>query len=158
MMAAYGIREIGSAAKFLIKTLTKFTQGKDRYKMSSFTSEKAFRVGIVGATGAVGIEVIKCLKNLKFPVTSLHLYASKKSAGKLLSTEFGEIVIEEFTIEESRKCDVIFLAVSGDFALENVPKIIENNGPYVIDNSSAFRYTDSVPLVVSTISSLLFVY
>jgi aspartate-semialdehyde dehydrogenase len=68
-----------------------------------------------------------------------------------VETEYGELTIEEFSIEESRKCHFVFLAVSGEFALENAPKITENNGPYVIDNSSAFRYHPEIPLVASFI-------
>merc|ERR1711871_712998 len=60
---------------------------------------------------------------------------------------------EEFTLEAARECDVVFLAVSGDFALEWVPKITENDGPLVIDNSSAYRYDDEVPLVVPEINA-----
>lgn len=114
--------------------------------MSEF--QKKFIVGIVGATGAVGVEVIKCLSKKSFPVSELRLFASAKSAGKVVDTEFGPLSIIEFSIEEARKCDFVFLAVSGEFALENAPKIVENNGPYVIDNSSAFRYMEHIPLVV----------
>merc|ERR1719287_472682 len=62
-------------------------------------------------------------------------------------------MIEEFTLEAARECDVVFLAVSGDFALEWVPKLTADNGPLVIDNSSAYRYDDSVPLVVPEINA-----
>lgn len=109
---------------------------------------KAYSVGIVGATGAVGIEIIKCLQGKEFPLARLRLFASAKSAGKVLTTSLGEQTVEEFTIESARECDFIFLAVSGEFALEYAPKIVENNGPYVIDNSSAFRYMPEIPLVV----------
>merc|ERR1719482_1919239 len=70
-----------------------------------------------------------------------------------METPFGEKMIEEFTLEAARACDVVFLAVSGDFALEWVPKITEDDGPLVIDNSSAFRYDDDVPLVVPEINA-----
>jgi len=114
--------------------------------MSAF--DKKFIIGIVGATGAVGIEVIKCLYNRKFPVESVRLFASAKSAGKVLNTDFGSLTIEAFSVEEARKCNIVFLAVSGDFALENAEKIAADDGPYVIDNSSAFRYNPDIPLVV----------
>lgn len=117
--------------------------------MASF--DEGYRVGIVGATGAVGIEVISCLRKCSFPVASLHLYASAKSAGKLIDTEFGSITIEEFSIEASRSCHFVFLAVSGEFALENAQKICAGDGPVVIDNSSAFRYDVDIPLVVRVV-------
>uniref|UniRef100_A0A7S4IXP1 Semialdehyde dehydrogenase NAD-binding domain-containing protein n=2 Tax=Prymnesium polylepis TaxID=72548 RepID=A0A7S4IXP1_9EUKA len=62
-------------------------------------------------------------------------------------------MIEEFDLEAARACDVLFLAVSGDFALEWVPKLTADGGPLVIDNSSAYRYDDTVPLVVPEINA-----
>ena len=100
---------------------------------------KPIKIGVVGVTGAVGQEIIDVLGNRKFPVSDLVLFASKRSAGKAMDTPFGEKMIEEFTLEAARACDVVFLAVSGDFALEWVPQITENDGPLVIDNSSAYR-------------------
>jgi len=111
-----------------------------------------FKVGIVGATGAVGLELIKCLYDRKFPIDSLHLYASIKSSGSKLSTSYGEITIELFSVESCRLNDFVFLAVSGEFALEYAEKIAADNGPIVIDNSSAFRYMDHIPLVIPEIN------
>jgi aspartate-semialdehyde dehydrogenase len=71
-----------------------------------------------------------------------------------MSTPFGDLAIEEFTLDAARACDVVFLAVSGDFALEWAEKIAEGeDGALVIDNSSAFRYTDGIPLVVPEINA-----
>lgn len=123
--------------------------------MATFTSpsSKTYKVGVVGATGAVGMEVVKVLFKTGFPVSTLHMYASKRSAGKILNTDYGDLTVEEYTIETARTCDFVFLAVSGDFALENAFKLIEGDGPIVIDNSSAFRYMDHIPLVVPEINS-----
>jgi aspartate-semialdehyde dehydrogenase len=60
--------------------------------------------------------------------------------------------VEEFSVEATKACDFVFLAVSGDFALEYAEKITEA-GPIVVDNSSAFRYMDHVPLVVPEINA-----
>merc|ERR1719409_1239584 len=114
---------------------------------------KPLKVGVVGVTGAVGVEIIDVLGNRKFPVSELKLFASARSAGKPMATPFGDIDIEEFTLEAARACDVVFLAVSGDFALEWVPKITADDGPLVIDNSSAYRYDPEVPLVVPEINA-----
>ena len=119
--------------------------------MASFSTKK-FKVGVIGATGAVGIEVVTCLFKRNFPLSELHLYASARSAGKIITTEYGEVTVEEYKLETARQCDFIFLAVSGDFALENAPKLIEGDGPIVIDNSSAFRYKAAIPLVVPEIN------
>lgn len=126
--------------------------------MSTFVSEghsdTSYDVGIVGATGAVGIELIKCLFIQKFPLTKLHLYASKRSVGKVVTSDYGDLVIEEYIVSEVRKCKIVFLAVSGDFALENAKILIEGDGPIVIDNSSAFRYDVDIPLVVRNVDSI----
>jgi len=118
------------------------------------TADKPLKVGVVGVTGAVGVEIIDVLGNRGFPVEELKLFASARSAGKKQSTPFGELEIEEFSLEAARACDVVFLAVSGDFALEWAEKISEGeDGALVIDNSSAFRYNDDVALVVPEINA-----
>ena len=108
-------------------------------------------VGIIGATGAVGEELVKCLKSMNFPVGTLRLFATAKSSGKIADSPFGQITIEEYTLEEARKCHLIFLAVSGEFALQHARDICSGSGPVVIDNSSAFRYEPDLPLVVGSI-------
>lgn len=118
----------------------------------SISNSPACSIGIVGATGAVGIEVISVLHRRSFPVSSLHLFASARSAGKVLSTLYGDITVEEFSVEATKKCKFVFLAVSGDFALEYAREI-SAAGPIVIDNSSAFRYMDEYPLVVPEINA-----
>lgn len=110
--------------------------------------QSSYSVGIVGATGAVGVELIKCLEKRKFPVSELHLYASAKSSGRMVPTSFGDIVLKEYSLEDARKCHIVFLAVSGDFALAHAKVLTEGDGPIVIDNSSAFRYDNDIPLVV----------
>eukprot|EP01038_Epipyxis_sp_PR26KG_P014369 gene14369-19271_t len=119
--------------------------------MAEFASN-GYVVGIVGATGAVGIEVIKCLHKKRFPLSQLHLYASSRSAGKSITTGYGDILIEEFSVDKCRSCQFVFLAVSGEFALEHAQVIASDNGPYVIDNSSAFRYNPEFPLVIPEIN------
>lgn len=107
-------------------------------------------VGIVGATGAVGAELIQVLADLKFPVGSLHLFASERSAGKTVTTPFGEKTIETFSVEAAGKMDVVLLAVSGEFAKQYAPALAERT--LVIDNSSAFRLDKDVPLVIPEIN------
>jgi aspartate-semialdehyde dehydrogenase len=125
-----------------------------QHKMRMLESDKPVKVGVVGVTGAVGQEIIDVLGNRGFPVSELKLFASARSAGKEMSTPFGDLAIEEFTLDAARACDVVFLAVSGDFALEWAEKIAEGeDGALVIDNSSAFRYTDGIPLVVPEINA-----
>ena len=122
--------------------------------MSAFSSDaNAVVVGIVGCTGAVGIEIITVLEKLSFPVSKLHLFASARSAGKSITTGYGDLIVEEFSVVSARKCQYLFLAVSGEFALEHAEAICEGDGPIVIDNSSAFRYMPHIPLVVPEINA-----
>ena len=121
--------------------------------MAAQFNPSGFKVGVIGATGAVGAEMVRCLAYCEFPVSSLALYASARSAGKVLETEYGSITIEEFSVEAARTCQFVFLAVSGDFAKEHAKAIGANGGPYVIDNSSAFRYDADIPLVVPEINA-----
>ena len=108
-------------------------------------------VGIVGATGAVGEEILKVMETRAFPVKSLKLFASKNSSGKEVDTKFGKQFLEEFTFEAAKSLDVVLLAVGGDFSLEWAEKLAEA-GVLVIDNSSAFRMKEGVPLVIPEIN------
>lgn len=112
-----------------------------------------YSVGVIGATGAVGVEMINVLKDRNFPVSELTLFASERSAGKTVETAFGPKTIELFSVEATAKCDFVFMAVSGDFSLEYAEKIAEN--AVVIDNSSAWRMNDNVPLIVPEINGEL---
>lgn len=111
-----------------------------------------YKVGVIGATGAVGMEMVRVLHDRKFPVGELHLFASERSSGKKIATPFGEIEVELFSVEAAREMDFVFLAVSGDFATEFAPQIAAEGGAIVIDNSSAFRYDEKYPLVIPEIN------
>lgn len=106
-----------------------------------------YKVAICGITGAVGMEVLGVLKKLNFPISELNLYASARSAGK----EIEGNIVKEFTVEDAKNNDFIFLCVSGEFSLEHGRALAEGGG-VVIDNSSAFRYEQDVPLVVPEIN------
>ena len=94
-------------------------------------------VGIVGATGAVGKEIRQCLEKRDFPVGKLRIFGSERSAGKAIPTEkYGDVTAELFSVEAAKECDVVFLAVSGDFALEHARAISDgDDGVVCIDNS-----------------------
>ena len=85
-------------------------------------------------------------------VGSVHLFASARSAGKTLSTPYGDVVVELFTPEAAREMDVVLMAVSGDFSKEHAPVITADGGPLVVDNSSAWRMDPDTPLVVPEIN------
>ncbi len=121
---------------------------------SSAISMSAVSVGVVGATGAVGKEIVDCLNKSSLDVSKLRIFGSARSAGSTRDAgKFGETKVELFDVAAARECDVVFLAVSGDFALEHAKAISEGeDGAVVIDNSSAFRYDDDIPLVVPEIN------
>ncbi|KAK1947506.1 Aspartate-semialdehyde dehydrogenase [Phytophthora citrophthora] len=117
------------------------------------TTPNGKTIGICGATGAVGIEIISVLAAHKFPVSQLVLFASSRSAGKKVDTPFGQVTISLFSVEKAAKLDYVFLAVSGDFSLQYAKELAAvPNGPVVIDNSSAFRRDPETPLVIPEIN------
>jgi aspartate-semialdehyde dehydrogenase len=116
-------------------------------------AETTFDVAVVGATGAVGVEVYEVLKARAFPVGRLRLFASARSAGKVVPTPYGDVTIEEFSVAAVRETAFAFLAVSGSFALEHAHALAAPGGPVVIDNSSAFRMDPNVPLVVPEVNA-----
>ena len=114
----------------------------------------SYSVGVVGATGAVGKEIVDCLNKSSLDVSKLRIFGSSRSAGTTRDAgKFGEVPVELFDVAAARECDVVFLAVSGDFSLEHARAICEGEGgAVVIDNSSAFRLMEDVPLVVPEIN------
>lgn len=107
---------------------------------------------IVGATGAVGVEMIRCLEVLKFPVGKLRLVASEKSAGKKVQTAFGEIVIEVISEGVFAESDIALFSAGSDISKEWRERVV-GAGCLLIDNSSAFRYEAETPLVIPGINS-----
>lgn len=110
------------------------------------------RVGVIGATGAVGKELVEVLAKRRFPVTELRLFASTRSAGTRQKTPFGEVTVEAYGLEAARGLDLALLAVSGDFAKAHARPLAEA-GVAVVDNSSAFRLEQDVPLVVPEVNA-----
>lgn len=109
------------------------------------------RIGIVGATGAVGRELIRLLEERHFPVAELRLLASARSVGKSLSFQGESIGIREARPEEFSDLDILFLSAGGDRSKVMAPAAARA-GAVVIDNSSAFRMDPEVPLVVPEIN------
>lgn len=106
---------------------------------------------IVGATGAVGVEMIRCLDELKFPVGKLRLVASERSIGKTVDTPFGNITIEGVSEKVFAESDIALFSAGGSVSKE-LRKMVVDAGCLMIDNSSAFRYEDDVPLVIPEIN------
>jgi aspartate-semialdehyde dehydrogenase len=109
-------------------------------------------VAIVGATGAVGIEILKCLEERNFPVKSLRLFASPRSAGKTLQFKNQPITIEALTKDSFAGIDVALFSAGSGTSKEFGP-IAVAAGAIVVDNSSAFRMDQKIPLVVPEINT-----
>jgi len=109
-------------------------------------------VAVVGATGAVGIEMIKTLEKRNFPVGKLTLLASIRSAGKTLAFRDEQTTVQELTADSFTGIDIALFSAGGSISKEFAP-IAAKAGCVVVDNSSAFRMDDSVPLVIPEINA-----
>ncbi|MEK6230630.1 MAG: aspartate-semialdehyde dehydrogenase [Luteolibacter sp.] len=108
-------------------------------------------VAIVGATGAVGVEMLLCLEQRNFQLGDLTLLASARSAGKTMKFRGEEIAVKELTHDSFEGIDIALFSAGGDISLEFGPSAA-TAGAVVIDNSSAFRMDEGVPLVVPEIN------
>ena len=108
-------------------------------------------VAIAGATGAVGTEFLKLLEARDFPMKSLRLLASSRSAGSKLKFRGENLEVEELTPKSFKGIDIAFFSAGGSRSKEFAPHAVDS-GAVVIDNSSAFRMDEKVPLVVPEIN------
>jgi len=108
------------------------------------------KIGIFGATGIVGKEIMSVLADRSFPVTNLRVYAGR-SAGNKIQTPFGTKLVENANQANYSELDLAFFAIGSNWAKENAQKATEQ-GCYVIDNSSTFRYDPQVPLIIPEIN------
>ncbi|HIU71821.1 MAG TPA: aspartate-semialdehyde dehydrogenase [Candidatus Galloscillospira excrementipullorum] len=112
---------------------------------------KEYRVAILGATGAVGREMMRVLEERQFPLSELRLLASARSAGSRLPFRGEELVLEQATPQSFAGCDIVLGAAENDVATELLPHAVAQ-GAVVIDNSSAYRLDPEVPLVVPEVN------
>src|SRR5579883_1361312 len=113
---------------------------------------QAQNIAIVGATGAVGVEILRVLERRNFPVGSLKLLASARSAGKTLEFKGKPYKVEELKADAFKGCDIAFFSAGATRSREFVPAAIAA-GCVVIDNSSAFRMDPGTPLVVPEVNA-----
>ena len=112
---------------------------------------KKVKVAILGATGAVGREMMKILAERNFPVEELHLLASPRSVGQKVEWQGKELTVELACDEAFRGMDIVLGAAENDIAERFAPAIVKA-GAVFVDNSSAFRLDPNVPLVVPEIN------
>ncbi|MFZ3065941.1 MAG: aspartate-semialdehyde dehydrogenase [Nitrospirota bacterium] len=113
--------------------------------------KERYNVAVVGATGAVGQEMINILEDRDFPVANLSLYASERSAGTKLGFQDKEILVKKLTTDSFKGIDIALFSAGASRSLEFAP-IAAKAGAVVIDNSSAFRMDTNVPLVVPEVN------
>ena len=112
---------------------------------------KQYHVAIVGATGAVGVEMIRVLERRNFPVGKLTLLASARSAGKTLSFKGQPITIQELKETSFAGVDIALFSAGGGISKQYAPHAVASDA-VVVDNSSAFRMDPTVPLVIPEIN------
>jgi len=120
--------------------------------MASASGAKIGTVAVVGSSGAVGKEMLKCLEDRNFPADKIRLFANR-AAGSVVKTKTGDVTVEKFSVEAAQECEVVLMAVSGDFSKEFSHKVA--GGPkntQIIDNSSAFRMNKDTPLMIPEIN------
>lgn len=113
--------------------------------------KKSYDIAIVGATGAVGAELLDVLERRAFPVGRLRLLASARSAGKTMRFRGEDLAIEELRENSFREIDLAFFSAGGDTS-KRFASLAAAAGAVVIDNSSAFRADPAVPLVIPEIN------
>eukprot|EP00262_Sarcandra_glabra_P010975 TRINITY_DN26680_c0_g1_i1.p1 TRINITY_DN26680_c0_g1~~TRINITY_DN26680_c0_g1_i1.p1 ORF type:complete len:391 (-),score=46.46 TRINITY_DN26680_c0_g1_i1:210-1355(-) len=133
------------------KPLTPRTLRSSSLPIRMSLKEDAPSLAVVGVTGAVGQEFLSVLSNRDFPYRSIRMLASRRSAGKTLRFEDRDYVIEELTEESFSGIDIALFSAGGSISREFGP-IAVSRGSIVVDNSSAFRMDDGVPLVIPEVN------
>lgn len=113
---------------------------------------KKYNVAVVGATGAVGQNIIKYIEEGIIPVNKVKLLSSKRSAGTKLTVNNREITVEEATESSFEDIDIAFFSAGGSVSEALIPEAIKS-GAIAIDNTSAFRMDPTVPLVVPEVNA-----
>ncbi|GMJ09625.1 hypothetical protein like AT1G14810 [Hibiscus trionum] len=136
---------------FLSTPKPKLQTTKYPTKVRMSLQESGPSVAVVGVTGAVGQEFLSVLSDRDFPYRSLKLLASKRSAGKSISFEDRTFTVQELTADSFDDVDIALFSAGGSISKQFGP-IAVDKGAIVVDNSSAFRMVDGVPLVIPEVN------
>ncbi|NQZ57745.1 MAG: aspartate-semialdehyde dehydrogenase, partial [Lentisphaeraceae bacterium] len=109
-------------------------------------------VAIMGATGAVGVELLELLEERNFPLNSLKLLASSRSAGKKMTFRGEELTVEELTHDSFADVDIVLASAGGSISAEFAPSAVKA-GAVVVDNTSHYRMAEGVPLVTPEVNA-----
>ena len=110
-----------------------------------------YNVAVVGATGAVGTRMIQMLEESVLPIASVKYLASKRSAGKVLKFKNEDVVVEELVPDSFNDVNLALFSAGGGVSKKFAPEAIKR-GAVVVDNTSAFRMEEGVPLVVPEVN------
>jgi aspartate-semialdehyde dehydrogenase len=120
--------------------------------LREITLAKLWNIAIVGATGVVGTQMIECLEEREFPVGTIRYLASGRSAGKVLEFKGKAVMVEELKSDSFKGIDIALFSAGADRSKEFCPAAVRA-GAVCIDNSSAWRMDQDVPLVVPEVNS-----
>jgi len=115
------------------------------------SNQKLFNVAVVGATGAVGEQIIKLLESRNFPINELKLLSSARSAGTKLRFKGEEFTVEEATPDSFKGVDIALFSAGGDVSKALAPHAVKH-GTVCIDNTNAYRMDENTPLVVPEVN------
>ncbi|MCR8630756.1 aspartate-semialdehyde dehydrogenase [Paenibacillus radicis (ex Xue et al. 2023)] len=115
------------------------------------SNQKLFNVAVVGATGAVGEQILRLLEERNFPINELKLLSSERSAGSKLQFKGQEITLEAAAPDSFKGIDIALFSAGGSVSLELIPHAIKH-GAVCIDNTSAYRMDPETPLVVPEVN------
>jgi aspartate-semialdehyde dehydrogenase len=114
--------------------------------------KRQLNIALVGATGAVGLELLRVLEQRRFPVGELRLFASPRSAGRRLKFGYGRVKVEGLSAGVFKRIDIAFFTAGSAISKIWAPRAVKE-GSAVIDNTSAFRLMPDVPLVVPEVNA-----
>jgi len=114
-------------------------------------SQKKFHVAVVGATGAVGQQMIETLQKRSFPIGEISLLSSSRSAGKEIEFNGEKVIVQEARPESFEGVDIALFSAGGSISKKLAPEAVKR-GAIVVDNTSAFRMDENVPLVVPEVN------
>lgn len=115
------------------------------------SNQKLFNVAVVGATGAVGEQIIKLLESRNFPIENLKLLSSARSAGTKINFKGQELTVEEATPDSFKGIEIALFSAGGDVTKALAPHAVEH-GAVCIDNTNAYRMDENTPLVVPEVN------
>ncbi|MFC0301369.1 aspartate-semialdehyde dehydrogenase [Virgibacillus soli] len=116
-------------------------------------SNKTYNVAVVGASGAVGQTIVRVLEKRNFPINTLKLLSSSRSAGRVVEFAGKEIVLEEATPDSFANIDIALFSAGGAISKKLAPEAVKR-GAVVIDNTSAYRMDEDVPLIVPEVNEI----